>query len=311
MKNILLASCMALASAASALSQEVSLQSAPPVVVKAVPPAGATNVDPALTELRVTFSKAMRDGSWSWSTWGEENFPELAGQPRYLADGRTCVVPVKLKAGKFYATWLNSDKFKGFADSANVPAVPYLLTFRTREAEAGTPALAAVTTPPTAASILERQIDKLVADFPGQLDLSTPESACAAWQRASARKDAKAISQLSWVPLDPKEQEDWYRREETRDSEGLAVYLKAVADSKIVVVQTWKGELANVITRLSFPPGQGASPFSTRFFGRIGEEWKNLGEDRLPNLEAAKANFERKKEAIGRQFEDVPRGKRK
>lgn len=110
---------------------EVSLESAPPVVVKTVPVAGATEVDPARTEIRVTFSKAMQDGSWSWSTWGEENFPELIGKPRYLPDGRTCVATVKLQPGKFYATWLNSEKFKNFKDANGQPAVPYLLTFTT------------------------------------------------------------------------------------------------------------------------------------------------------------------------------------
>src|ERR1041385_2118197 len=66
----------------------LSIESAPPVVVKTVPVAGATDVDPALTEIRVTFSKPMQDGSWSWSTWGQENFPEMVGQPKYLPDGR-------------------------------------------------------------------------------------------------------------------------------------------------------------------------------------------------------------------------------
>ena len=110
---------------------EVSLESAPPVVVQTLPVAGTTAVDPALTEIRVTFSKAMQDGSWSWSTWGEENFPELVGQPHYLPDGRTCVIKVKLQPGKFYATWLNSEQFKSFRDAHGQPAVPYLLTFTT------------------------------------------------------------------------------------------------------------------------------------------------------------------------------------
>ena len=62
-----------------ALATEISLETAPPVVVKTVPVAGATDVDPALTEIRVTYSKKMRDGSWSWSTWGPENYPETGG----------------------------------------------------------------------------------------------------------------------------------------------------------------------------------------------------------------------------------------
>ena len=51
-----------LALAASAAAQSVSLESAPPVVVKTVPVAGAADVDAALTEIKVTYSKAMLAG---------------------------------------------------------------------------------------------------------------------------------------------------------------------------------------------------------------------------------------------------------
>ncbi len=123
-----------------AAEEELSLASVPPVVVRTVPAAGEAAVDPALTELQVTFSKAMHDGTWSWSAWGAENSPEMVGQPKYLADGRTCVATVKLQPGKFYALWLNSEKFHGFQDTSNQPALPYLLTFTTAEASAAPPA---------------------------------------------------------------------------------------------------------------------------------------------------------------------------
>jgi len=112
-------------------TEKISLESAPPVVVRTVPMAGGAGVDPALTEIRVTYSKPMQDGSWSWSIWNEENYPETIGKPRYLSDGCTCVLPVNLKPDKFYAIWLNNDKFKSFTDTNGKPAVPYLLTFRT------------------------------------------------------------------------------------------------------------------------------------------------------------------------------------
>jgi RNA polymerase sigma-70 factor (ECF subfamily) len=130
---------------------EISLESAPPVVVKTDPTAGAIDVDPRTSEIVVQFSKKMQDGTWSWSTWGEENFPEMVGQPKYQADGRTCVLKVKLQPDKFYATWLNSDKFKNFKDTGGRPAVPYLLTFRTAGAAntkaASAPSSTAATTP--------------------------------------------------------------------------------------------------------------------------------------------------------------------
>ncbi len=112
--------------------QELSVKTVAPVVVKTVPEAGTVDVDPATTEIKVTFSKAMRDGSWSWSTVSQESFPEMVGKPRYLADGRTCVLTVKLQPGKTYATWVNSQTFTGFKDTDGRSAVPYLLVFQTR-----------------------------------------------------------------------------------------------------------------------------------------------------------------------------------
>ncbi len=112
----------------------VSLAAAPPVVLKTVPPAGTADVDPGLTEITVTYDKPMTDGSWSWSTWGTDTFPEMTGKPHYQADKRTCVLPVKLQPGHTYATWLNSDNFTNFKDADGHPAVPYLLVFKTRDA---------------------------------------------------------------------------------------------------------------------------------------------------------------------------------
>jgi hypothetical protein len=119
--------------ATAALADEVTLESVPPVVVKTVPEAGAGEVDPKLTEIKVTFSKDMQDGSWSWATVSEESFPKMDGKPKYLADKRTCVLTVKLEPGKTYAIWVNSEKFKNFKDADGRSAVPYLLVFKTKK----------------------------------------------------------------------------------------------------------------------------------------------------------------------------------
>lgn len=111
---------------------ELSLESAAPVVIKTVPEAGASEVDAATTEIQVTYSKTMLDGSWSWSTVTAESFPETTGKPKYNADQRTCVLPVKLQPGKTYGIWLNSQKFDNFKDASGQPAVPYLLVFKTK-----------------------------------------------------------------------------------------------------------------------------------------------------------------------------------
>ena len=118
---------------ATVRADDVTLESVPPVVVKAVPEAGAAEVDPKLTEIKVTFSKDMRDGGWSWAQFSRESFPKMDGKIKYLADKRTCVLPVKLEAGKVYAIWVNSAKFENFKDTDGRPAVPYLLVFRTKK----------------------------------------------------------------------------------------------------------------------------------------------------------------------------------
>jgi len=117
----------------AALADEITFESAPPVVVKTSPEAGAAEVDPKLTEIKVTFSKDMRDGSWSWAMISKESFPLMDGKPKYLADKRTCVLPVKLEPGKTYAIWMNSGKFVDFRDTDGRSAVPYLLVFRTKK----------------------------------------------------------------------------------------------------------------------------------------------------------------------------------
>ena len=111
----------------------VSVRSTPPVVVRTVPAAGDTAVDPATTEIRVTFSKPMQtEKMWSWVMMSKDSFPEITGPVHYLDDGRTCVAPVKLEPGRSYAVWFNSEKFNAFRDTDGRAAVPYLLVFETR-----------------------------------------------------------------------------------------------------------------------------------------------------------------------------------
>jgi RNA polymerase sigma-70 factor (ECF subfamily) len=117
----------------AALADDVTLESVPPAVMKTAPEAGADGVNPKLTEIKVTFSKDMQDGTWSWVTLSKESFPNLDGKPKYLPDKRTCVLPVKLEPGKTYAIWVNSEKFDNFKDTEGRSAVPYLLVFRTKK----------------------------------------------------------------------------------------------------------------------------------------------------------------------------------
>ncbi len=112
-----------------------SVKTFPPVVVKTVPAAGDLQVDATTTkEIRVTFSKQMAGKSWSWADLGEATKLPVVGEPRYDADGKTCVVSVDLKPGRTYAVWINSERFKNFKDAEGNPAVPYLLVFETKAA---------------------------------------------------------------------------------------------------------------------------------------------------------------------------------
>ena len=115
--------------------KKVSVATAPPVVVSTVPQAGDLGVDPALSEIRVTFSKEMR-GSWSWVSVSSNTVPKFTGKARFLDDRRTCVAPVRLEPGHTYAIAFNSEKDQGFQDGEGRAALPYLLVFETRS-EAG------------------------------------------------------------------------------------------------------------------------------------------------------------------------------
>jgi hypothetical protein len=132
--GIVLATVLMTAKAAEPAA-EVSVKSQSPSVVKTVPQAGDTAVDPAVKEIQVTFSKDMiTDRMWSFCQISKETFPKTgSGQIHYLADKRTCVMPVKLEPGKTYVIWINRGQFTSFRDTDHHPSVPYLLVFETRK----------------------------------------------------------------------------------------------------------------------------------------------------------------------------------
>lgn len=113
---------------------KISVELMPPVVIKTLPQSGDTQVDPALREIKVTFSKEMSTNNmWSWVKISDETFPQIAGNVYYLSDNKTCVLPVKLEPGNTYIIWINSKKYNSFRDSKNNPAIPYLLVFETKK----------------------------------------------------------------------------------------------------------------------------------------------------------------------------------
>lgn len=135
MKNLVALVVCSIAITAFVWGEEPSVKSLPPSVVKTIPESGDKNVDAATTaQIKVTFSKAMTDGGWSWSQISDDTFPKIIGKPHYLDDKKTCVADVKIEPGKHYVLWLNSEKFHNFKDTDGNAAVPYLLEFQTRPA---------------------------------------------------------------------------------------------------------------------------------------------------------------------------------
>jgi RNA polymerase sigma-70 factor (ECF subfamily) len=130
------ASLIALAALAQSAGQ-YSVRSSRPVVVKTVPAAGATDVDPNLKEITVTFSKDMMDRNWSvCQTTPPENFPEdppSGAKMHYMPDKRTCVMPVKLQPGRTYVLWFNRGNYMAFKDTAGKSSWPYELVFETKQ----------------------------------------------------------------------------------------------------------------------------------------------------------------------------------
>lgn len=131
---ILMASALFVASSILANAAEISVNSLPPSTVKTIPQCGDLEVDPALKEIRVTFSKEMMTKDmWAICQISKDTFPQSAGKVHYLGDKRTCVMPVKLEPGKTYVLWFNRGQFNSFRDTQNNPAVPYQLVFKTKD----------------------------------------------------------------------------------------------------------------------------------------------------------------------------------
>ncbi len=113
-------------------SEEMKLKTAKPEIVSLTPANGATDVDPGLGELRITFNVPMA-GGFSWTGGGPE-FPviPLGKKPFWSPDHKTCVLPVSLKPGSSYRLGLNSPSHKNFQSAGGVPLEPVSYTFKTR-----------------------------------------------------------------------------------------------------------------------------------------------------------------------------------
>ncbi len=119
-----------------------------PEIASVSPAIGEQEVDPATTEIRVTFDQDMRMSGYSW-TGGGEMFPKTTGKPEWV-DNRTCVLHVALEAAKIYRVGINSKSHQNFRSQNGIPARPRAIYFATTGAD---PAEIAKLVPPAIVSM--------------------------------------------------------------------------------------------------------------------------------------------------------------
>jgi beta-lactamase regulating signal transducer with metallopeptidase domain len=105
-----------------------------PTIVSTKPEIGATDVDPGLKEISVTFDRDMDVGGYSWTGGGEYFPPSPPETTPVWVDKRTCVLPVELKRGSFYRVGINSTSFHNFRSDLGVPAATAAIYFATKGA---------------------------------------------------------------------------------------------------------------------------------------------------------------------------------
>lgn len=121
------------------------LEAKPPAIESTNPAVGASDVDPNLNKITVTFDQDMAPG-FSWTGGGPE-FPKTTGKPEWVTS-RTCTLPVTLEPAKYYRVGINSTSHQNFRSVEGQPTQPRAIYFTTVGADAE---LQAKLIPPTVA----------------------------------------------------------------------------------------------------------------------------------------------------------------
>ncbi|MDH3590938.1 MAG: S41 family peptidase [Planctomycetota bacterium] len=108
-----------------------------PKAVEIQPKPGATDVTPGDFDIKVTFDRPMGTG-YSF-TIGTATFPKVRGKVKWI-DGKTCVLPVRLRPNHTYAFGINGPGNMGFVSKNGVPVEPVLVRFKTTGVAAPNPA---------------------------------------------------------------------------------------------------------------------------------------------------------------------------
>ena len=107
--------------------------SGPPRILASTPRTGDTEVDPGLHQVTVTFDRDMDTGGYSWTGGGPE-FPGREDQRPQWRDHRTCVLPVKVEAARYYRVGINAPSFQNFRSATGVAVIPTAIHFTTKGA---------------------------------------------------------------------------------------------------------------------------------------------------------------------------------
>jgi Peptidase family S41 len=117
----------------SLLLLPVALRAEPPRVIDTVPVDGDFDVDPLLSEIRITFDQDMSPGGRSLCGGGDW-MPALAGEP-YWETPRIFVMPVALEVNHDYGFNINCPSARNFRGENGESSLDYSLQFATAGGE--------------------------------------------------------------------------------------------------------------------------------------------------------------------------------
>jgi hypothetical protein len=126
------------------------------------------------------------------------------------------------------------------------------------------------------AAIRVYEVNRKVTDFPTNENLSTPEAAYAAWNRAYAVGGRAAVQRLNVTPI------------RVAAAKPPPAKVEEELNSEILEVHVHAEREAAVIARMPHPS---KTPIDMRRFERKGERWLNVGQTLWSDIASARAEF--------------------
>jgi hypothetical protein len=96
------------------------------------PAEGARDVDPALSAIKITFDRPMKNQAWGVMR-RDGNMPTISGDVFYDDTRTVFTIPVRLEPNTEYTFGLNSETALAFQDEKGNPLMPVTITFRTKD----------------------------------------------------------------------------------------------------------------------------------------------------------------------------------